>query len=90
MHAAIATEVSFDNSCSATSTVFELVARDHPGLLHRISELFADAACNIEAALVDTQGEKAIDVFYLTQRGNKLSEADAQRLRQSLLKGLEE
>jgi [protein-PII] uridylyltransferase len=85
----IATEVSFDNSCSATSTVFELVARDRPGLLHRISELLADASCNIEAALVDTQGEKAIDVFYLTQRGKKLSEAGAETLRENLFRGLE-
>ena len=86
--AAIATEVSFDNSCSATSTVFELVARDRPGLLHRISELLADAACNIEAALVDTQGEKAIDVFYLTQHGKKLSAAEGQALRETLLESL--
>ena len=87
--ATLATEVSFDNSCSATSTVFELVARDRPGLLHRISELLADARCNMEAALVDTQGEKAIDVFYLTRGGKKLSEAEAQALRESLLRGLD-
>jgi [protein-PII] uridylyltransferase len=88
--ATIATEVTFDNTCSASSTVFELVARDRPGLLHRISELLADSACNIEAALVETQGEKAIDVFYLTQRGKKLSEEEAQALRETLLRSLAE
>ncbi|HKO04123.1 MAG TPA: [protein-PII] uridylyltransferase [Candidatus Acidoferrales bacterium] len=87
---AVATEVRFDNSCSAASTVVELVARDRPGLLHHISELLSGAGCNIEAALIDTQGEKAIDVFYLTQRGKKLGDAEARSLRKTLLHGLEQ
>jgi [protein-PII] uridylyltransferase len=86
----VTTEVRFDHTCSATSTVVEIVARDRPGLLHRISELFADAGCNIEAALIDTQGEKAIDVFYLTAAGKKLDEAEARTLTGSLLRGLEQ
>jgi len=88
--AAVATEVRCDNFCSAASTVVELVTRDRPGLLHHISELFAAAGCNIEAALIDTQGEKAIDVFYLTRLGKKLGEAEAQSLRDTLLHGLEQ
>ena len=87
---AVATELRFDHACSATSTVLELVARDRPGLLHRISELLADARCNIEAALVDTQGERAIDVFYLTVKGKKLEESEARSLREALLRGLEQ
>jgi [protein-PII] uridylyltransferase len=86
----LATQIGVDNSCSASSTVLELVARDRPGLLHRISELLADADCNIEAALIDTQGEKAIDVFYLTRQGKKLDDAEAETLRGSLLLGLEQ
>ena len=84
------TEIRVDNSCSATSTVLELVARDRPGLLHLVSELLADADCNIEAALIDTQGEKAIDVFYLWRRGKKLDDAEAESLRGALLHGLEQ
>ncbi len=87
---AVATEVRFDNACSATSTVVELVARDRPGLLHRISELLAGEECNIEAALIDTQGDKAIDVFYLTRRGKKLDDAEVQKLRQTLVHGIEQ
>jgi [protein-PII] uridylyltransferase len=85
---AVSTEVRCDNACSTHSTVLELVTRDQPGLLHRISELFADAGCNIEAALVDTQGERAIDVFYLTLRGKKLSDAEAGALRETLFRAL--
>jgi len=87
---ALATEVRFDNSCSASSTVVELVARDRPGLLHRVSELLAEGGCNIEAALIDTQGDKAIDVFYLTRRGKKLDDSEARSLRESLLHGLDQ
>ena len=86
----LTTEIRVDNSCSASSTVLELVARDRPGLLHRVSELFADADCNIEAALIDTQGEKAIDVFYLSRRGKKLGDSEAESLRETLLHGLEQ
>jgi len=87
---AVATQIGVDNGCSATSTVLELVARDRPGLLHRISELLADSECNIEAALIDTQGEKAIDVFYLTRRGKKLEDGEAGTLRENLLHDLEQ
>ena len=86
----VATQVRMDNQCSAASTVLELVAHDRPGLLHLISELLADAGCNIEAALIDTQGEKAIDVFYLTRKGAKLGDAEADTLLETLLHGLEQ
>ncbi len=85
----ISAEVRFDNSYSSHSTVLEIVARDRPGLLYEIGAALADAGFNIEVALIDTQGEKAIDVFYLTLNGGKLESSHQDELREVLLKRLE-
>jgi [protein-PII] uridylyltransferase len=82
------TRVRFDSRSSSHSTLLELVAQDRPGLLFDVSSILADYGCNIEVALIDTQGQRAIDVFYLTRGGAKLDtemeEAVAAALRSRL------
>jgi [protein-PII] uridylyltransferase len=81
-------QIQFDNECSAHSTLIEIVVHDQPGLLYKISSVFAQQECNIDIALIDTEGQTAIDVFYLTAGSGKLSSEHQQRLRQSLLSEL--
>jgi [protein-PII] uridylyltransferase len=81
-------QIQFDNECSAHSTLVEIVAQDRPGLLHAISSVFSDQNCNIDIALIDTEGQTAIDVFYLTAAGGKLTSEHQDRLRESLLQQL--
>ncbi len=86
----IATQVRFENPSSETSssrrpTLVELITWDRPGLLYEVSSTMAELGFNIELALIDTEGQKVIDVFYLTWRGVPLDEPQRQTLRDSLL-----
>jgi len=82
------TQIQFDNECSAHSTLIEIITQDKPGLLYRISSVFAQLECNIDIALIDTEGHTAIDVFYLATAAGKLASEHQERLRDSLIKEL--
>ncbi len=84
----VETKVEVDNECSPHSTLIEVIAQDQLGLLHRISSQFAHEDCNIEIALIETEGQMAIDVFYLTSQGAKLTAEHRERLRNALLQAL--
>jgi [protein-PII] uridylyltransferase len=84
----IETKVEIDNDTSPHSTLVEVIAQDQLGLLHRISSQFAREDCNIEIALIETEGQMAIDVFYLTSHGGKLTSESQERLRAALLQAL--
>ncbi len=85
---AVPTAIRFDDSSSAHSTLLELVTQDHPGLLYEIGSVLARCGCNIEVALIDTEGQKAIDIFYLTVRGKRLEASMQDRLRAALAQTL--
>jgi [protein-PII] uridylyltransferase len=81
--------VDFDDEASSHSTLVQVVAQDIPGLLRAISLALAGQGCNIEVALVDTEGETAIDVFYVTKNGAKLDASEEKALRLKLLEAME-
>ena len=82
----VETRIDFDDTSSAHSTLLEIATQDHPGLLYDMGSSLARLGCNIEVALIDTEGQKAIDVFYLTAQGKKLT-AQKQDLLREILQG---
>jgi [protein-PII] uridylyltransferase len=82
------TRIDFDDRASTQSTLLQVVAQDTPGLLRALSFTLAEQRCNIEVALVDTEGEMAIDVFYITHAAAKLDPARQESLRRSLLEAI--
>ena len=84
------TRVEFDDEASSHSTLLEVVAQDTTGLLRALSLTLAAHNCNIEVALVDTEGETAIDVFYLTRNGGKLDKDEERVLRRALVEAIDE
>ena len=83
--AEIAPSVAFNNEASERATLIEIVAEDRPGLLYDLTQAIALAGLNIEVVLIDTEAHKALDVFYVTQGGAKVSDAASATLKTALL-----
>jgi [protein-PII] uridylyltransferase len=81
---AVATSVNFDDGSSEHCTLMEIVTQDRPGLLYELGSALARLSCNIDVALIDTEGQKAIDVFYLTAQNKKLTPQKQEVLREVL------
>jgi [protein-PII] uridylyltransferase len=79
------TSVAFDSEASQTATLIEVVAEDRPGLLYDLAAAMSEAGCNIEVVLIDTQAHKALDVFYVTAGGAKLTPEHESDLRARLM-----
>jgi [protein-PII] uridylyltransferase len=77
--------ITFDNDASPAASLIEIVAEDRPGLLYDVTSAMSESGCNIEVVLIDTEAQRALDVFYVTLNGRKLAQEELIQLRTALL-----
>src|SRR5216683_1615929 len=71
---AVEPEVTINNQWSNRYTVVEISGLDRPGLLYELTATLSKLNLNIASAHVATFGERAVDVFYVTDlMGAKIS-----------------
>jgi len=83
-------EVIINNALSERLTVLEVAGRDRPGLLYDLTNAISDLSLDIASAHITTFGEKAVDVFYVTDLTGKqvVSETRQAAIRERLTKVL--
>ncbi|HET7202707.1 MAG TPA: ACT domain-containing protein, partial [Steroidobacteraceae bacterium] len=79
------TQISFSEDPLQNRTVLEIIAGDRPGLLSEIGKVFLAEQIDVITAKIMTIGERAEDVFYITDgQGRPLAEPARRRLQESL------
>lgn len=84
--------VTIDDYSSPRGAIVEMTGADRPGLLADLARAAADAGVSIASAHVETLGERAVDVFYVTEPdGSRVRGAGKlSRLKAALLEALRE
>jgi len=79
------TVIEFSEDNAKQRTVMQLVAGDRPGLLSDVGRVFVELGINIDTAKIMTIGERAEDVFYISEgSGKSLDEKSRSLLRERL------
>ncbi|MEL7187718.1 MAG: HD domain-containing protein [Pseudomonadota bacterium] len=80
------TRVDFSPSSHSDETVFELIAADRPGLLSAVGKIFIEHGIDIASAKIMTIGERAEDMFYISdESGRPIDNASQEKLKAALL-----
>ncbi len=83
----IETDVVVDGRASQRHTVIEVVAKDRVGLLFDVARGLSGLGLNIELSKINTEGTKAVDIFYVLERDGSRVEPGARyrEIRDALL-----
>jgi [protein-PII] uridylyltransferase len=84
------TSIDFHEDKANRRTVMELVAGDRPGLLSDVGRTFVEMGINIDTAKIMTIGERAEDVFYISdESGQPLDDESCALLKEKLVDRLD-
>jgi [protein-PII] uridylyltransferase len=87
----VAIEINVDNRSATDYTIIEAITQNRPALLFCLSNALLELELSIWFAKINTEGERVVDVFYVSnERGEKVLESAAiQRIRQALTAAVE-
>lgn len=80
--------VKVEQRTSDHHTIVDVHTKDEVGLLSRLCRTISDHGGEIGYACINTMGDVAVDVFYVTRTGAKLTDDDAEALRARLIAAL--
>jgi [protein-PII] uridylyltransferase len=84
------TSVNFSLDTRNNRTILELIAADRPGLLSEVGKVFKAEGVDINGAKIMTVGERAEDVFYITDMdGWVLDQEACGRVQEALVRALD-
>ena len=77
--------VYFEDEKEREITLLEIISPDKPGLLYSIGSILSSCDCDIELLLINTEGEKAVDVFYIRHNNGILPDNVKMELKRQIL-----
>jgi [protein-PII] uridylyltransferase len=85
------TEVNVDNKSATNHTVIEVITRDRPALLFILSHTLQQLGLSIWFAKINTEGERVIDVFYVSdaERRKLVIPAEIGRVKSAIISAVE-
>ena len=85
----VPTTIDFNYNEASHQHVMSLTTLDQPGLLARIGQVFLNEGIEVHAARITTLGERAEDMFYISDIGDAmLSDTKLERLKDTLIEVL--
>ena len=85
----VPTTIDFNYNEASHQHVMSLTTLDQPGLLARIGQVFLNEGIEVHAARITTLGERAEDMFYISDIGDAmLSDTKLERLKNTLIEVL--
>jgi len=88
-HFATDTTVSFYEDSTNRQTIMEISTSDRPGLLSRIAGILAHCEIRLHKAKIATFGERAEDIFFITNKENRpLAKTEQECLRAKAIEEL--
>lgn len=87
----LATEVNVDNESASNYTVIEVITRDRPALLFVLSHALQQLGLSIWFAKINTEGDRVIDVFYVSDSSRRklVISAEIGRIRGAITSAVE-